>query len=435
MAREMKDSGIEWIGEIPREWDTRKLKYCSEFIQDKYSDKNGELEYIGLENISSWSGKYISTDSQYDITQSLLFQDEDILWGKLRPYLAKVYHAKKSGCCSSEFCVIRVSKDYSIRYFWNLLISSEFVYAIDRSTYGTKMPRANAEFIRNTFIPVPDKHKQQSIADFLDTQCAHIDSVIEKTRAAIVEYKKLKQAVITQAVTKGIRPNREMKNSGIEWIGEIPSAFVCRKLKSLTSLISKGATPKDISIELDDRHIVRFLKSENIVDNQLKEKPEFRITTGIHEGELKRSVLSENDILFVIAGASIGKTAIMEIRLLPANTNQAVSFIRIEPKYCFAKKFIWYFLQSEAVKRFIFLFAVQSAQPNLSMENLGSIRMPFPKSKEEVLEIITYLDEKTAAIDSLIQKKEQLITELEAYKKSLIYEYVTGKKEVPVHAH
>ena len=134
MAREMKDSGIEWIGEIPREWDIRKLKYCSEFIQDKYSDKNGELEYIGLENISSWSGKYISTDSQYDRAQSLLFQAEDILWGKLRPYLAKVYHTKKSGCCSSEFCVIRVSKDYSIRYFWNLLISSEFVYAIDRST-------------------------------------------------------------------------------------------------------------------------------------------------------------------------------------------------------------------------------------------------------------------------------------------------------------
>ena len=83
------------------------------------------------------------------------------------------------------------------------------------------MPRANAEFIRNTFIPVPDKHEQQAIADFLDTQCAHIDSVIEKTRAAIEEYKKLKQAVITQAVTKGIRPNREMKDSGIEWIGEI----------------------------------------------------------------------------------------------------------------------------------------------------------------------------------------------------------------------
>ena len=226
-----------------------------------------------------------------------------------------------------------------------------------------------------------------------------------------------------------------MKDSGIEWIGEVPSAFVCRKLKSLALLISKGATPKDISIELDNRHIVRFLKSENIVDNHLKEKPEFRITTDIHEGELKRSVLSENDILFVIAGASIGKTAVMEIGLLPANTNQAVSFIRIESKYCFAKKYIWYFLQSEVVKRFIFLFAVQSAQPNLSMENLGSIRMPFPKSKEEVLEIITYLDEKTAAIDSLIQKKEQLITELEAYKKSLIYEYVTGKKEVPVHAH
>ncbi len=431
MAREMKDSGIEWIGEIPREWDIRKLKYCSEFIQDKYSDKNGELEYIGLENISSWSGKYISTDSQYDRAQSLLFQAEDILWGKLRPYLAKVYHTKKSGCCSSEFCVIRVSKDYSIRYFWNLLISSEFVYAIDRSTYGTKMPRANAEFIRNTFIPVPDKHEQQAIADFLDTQCAHIDSVIEKTRAAIEEYKKLKQAVITQAVTKGIRPNREMKDSGIEWIGEIPREWRMTKIKVGVSKVGSGKTPSGGAEVYADEGII-FLRSQNIYDTGIViDSPTF-ITNETDE-EMKNTRVQPNDVLLNITGGSIGRCCIFPNYLKQANVNQHVSIVRVI-KTIILSEFMHLYWISDLGKMSIQLFQTGGNREGMTADAIKNSPIAIPDLPEQS-EIVAYLDEKTAAIDSLIQKKEQLITELEAYKKSLIYEYVTGKKEVPVHAH
>ena len=426
MAREMKDSGIEWIGEIPRSWGICRLRFLCNILTGNQDTQDNDPD-----------GKYpfYVRSPIVEKSNSFTFEGDDILMAGDGVGAGKVFHyvSGKYGCHQRVYSLQKIT-GISRRFLYYYL-QNRFYISIETANSKSTVDSVRLNMLQDFSVTIPNCEEQQSIAVFLDTQCAHIDSVIEKTRAAIEKYKKLKQAVITQAVTKGIRPNRQMKDSGIEWIGEVPSAFVCRKLKSLALLISKGATPKDISIELDNRHIVRFLKSENIVDNHLKEKPEFRITTDIHEGELKRSVLSENDILFVIAGASIGKTAVMEIGLLPANTNQAVSFIRIESKYCFAKKYIWYFLQSEVVKRFIFLFAVQSAQPNLSMENLGSIRMPFPKSKEEVLEIITYLDEKTAAIDSLIQKKEQLITELEAYKKSLIYEYVTGKKEVPVHAH
>lgn len=414
MAREMKDSGIEWIGEIPREWDIRKLKYCSEFIQDKYSEKNGELEYIGLENISSWSGKYISTDSQYDRAQSLLFQAEDILWGKLRPYLAKVYHTKKSGCCSSEFCVIRVSKDYSIRYFWNLLISSEFVYAIDRSTYGTKMPRANAEFIRNTFIPVPDKHEQRSIADFLDTQCAHIDSVIEKTRAAIEEYKKLKQAVITKAVTKGIRPNREMKDSGIEWIGEIPKEWSLIRIKWLLK------ERNERSVSGNEEPLSMSQKYGLIPTSQMDMIP------NIASSFVGAKLCYKNDLVFNKLKAHLGVFAV-------SNFDGLVS-----PDYA-----VYYSTNIASLKYLEYLFktpqyigefrkkstGVGAGLTRLYTSGLYSIYCALPDFLEQT-EIVTYIDEKTAAIDSLIQKKEQLITELEAYKKSLIYEYVTGKKEV-----
>jgi len=425
MAREMKDSGIEWIGEIPREWDIRKLKYCSEFIQDKYSDKNGELEYIGLENISSWSGKYISTDSQYDRAQSLLFQAEDILWGKLRPYLAKVYHTKKSGCCSSEFCVIRVSKDYSIRYFWNLLISSEFVYAIDRSTYGTKMPRANAEFIRNTFIPVPDKHEQQAIADFLDTQCAHIDSVIEKTRAAIEEYKKLKQAVITQAVTKGIRPNREMKDSGIEWIGEIPKKWICTIMKRFCRF-QTGSTPSTNNPQWFDGNLDWFTPSDFnekcFLSNSIRKLSKKAKEDGV------ATLIEPNTVMIIGIGGTAGKIGFTTSE---CSCNQQITAVK--PNNELLSKYLMYWMISNT--KILKDTALYTTLPIINNQTIGEFLLIMPETISEQSEIVAYLDEKTAAIDSLVQKKQQLITELEAYKKSLIYEYVTGKKEVPVHAH
>ena len=426
MAREMKDSGIEWIGEIPREWDIRKLKYCSEFIQDKYSDKNGELEYIGLENISSWSGKYISTDSQYDRAQSLLFQAEDILWGKLRPYLAKVYHTKKSGCCSSEFCVIRVSKDYSIRYFWNLLISSEFVYAIDRSTYGTKMPRANAEFIRNTFIPVPDKHEQQAIADFLDTQCAHIDSVIEKTRAAIEEYKKLKQAVITQAVTKGIRPNREMKDSGIEWFPVIPMEWTVSRVGLhydiiLGKMLCQNQLNNDYTLE--PYYCAANVHFDGVSNTDLKQM-------WFSTAEKEQYLVKEGDLLVVEGGAGAGGSAIVVSVDKPTYVQNSVMIVR--PKNTSNNCYLRYLLEFLVKEGYIEVACNKATIPHFTKDKLANV--PYLVSNEQS-EIVAYLDEKTAAIDSLVQKKEQLISELEAYKKSLIYEYVTGKKEVPVHAH
>ena len=144
--REMKDSGIEWIGAIPTTWYTKKMKHISKFIQNKYSSDYGLLPYIGLENIASWSGGFISTNSQYDREQSLICEPEDILFGKLRPYLAKVYMNDRLCCCSNEFAVIRVNGQNK-RYMWYQLLSHGFIFEIDRSTYGTKMPRANAECI------------------------------------------------------------------------------------------------------------------------------------------------------------------------------------------------------------------------------------------------------------------------------------------------
>lgn len=199
--RPMKDSGIEWIGEIPEEWEVSKLKYCVQFPQEKYISQFGELIYLGLENIQSWNGKYIETDSKYDRLQSIIFYAGDILWGKLRPYLAKVYQAKESGCCSGEFCVIRLSNENNVRFFWNMLISYAFVTMVNSSTYGTKMPRANVDFIKNMFVPIPNILEQQEIAQYLDEKCAEIDKLIEKKEQLVGELENYKKSLIYEYVT------------------------------------------------------------------------------------------------------------------------------------------------------------------------------------------------------------------------------------------
>ena len=199
--RRLKDSGIEWIGEMPIDWETTKLKYASRFIQTKYCEEDGKLNYVGLENIVAWSGDYVETDSVYDRDQSLICEAGDILFGKLRPYLAKVYISPKKQCCSGEFAVIRVNEDLNRKYLWYQLVSHGFIFMVDRSTYGTKMPRANADFIKNMSMAVPSMQEQEEIVEYLDEKCKAMDELIKKKQMLLTEMEAIKQSLIFEYVT------------------------------------------------------------------------------------------------------------------------------------------------------------------------------------------------------------------------------------------
>ena len=198
--RAMKDSGVEWIGDIPAEWNVKKLKYTSEFKQNKYNEADGDLTYIGLENIVAWNGQYIETASEYDKEQSLICEANDILFGKLRPYLAKVYISPKKQCCSGEFCVIAI-KEQNTKFMWYQLISHGFIFMVDRSTYGTKMPRANADYVKNMSVSIPSLEEQEEIADFLDRKCAKFDKLIADKTHLLEEMESYKKSVIYEYVT------------------------------------------------------------------------------------------------------------------------------------------------------------------------------------------------------------------------------------------
>lgn len=273
-------------------------------------------------------------------------------------------------------------------------------------------------------IPVPPIDEQHRIADFLDRKCAEIDRVLEKTRASIEEYKKLKQSVITQAVTKGIRGEREMKDSGIEWIGEIPAEWDVRKISQIGTTCS-GSTPlRSKETDYFEGANIKWVRTLDLNDGLV-----FDSSEKITESALKESscaIMPVNTVCVAMYGGAgtIGKCGLL---MCEAATNQAICSI-VANETVTNPMYLFYFLL--AIKKYWMIYAVGTRKdPNISQDIVSRMKIILP-NKNEQQEISDYLDQKCSEIDTLISKKEQLITELEAYKKSLIYEYVTGKKEV-----
>ena len=195
-----KDSGIEWIGEIPEGWEVKRLKFASRNRIQKYTSDYGILNYFALENIESQSGRFIETENEYDISQSLICQKNDVVFGKLRPYLAKVYKVNELCCCSGEFAVF-YDFEGCPSFFKYYFLSDGFIKIVDSSTYGTKMPRANIDFIKNMLVAIPPLSEQESIAKMLDSKCAQIDSLITEKESLIADLTEYKKSLIFEVVT------------------------------------------------------------------------------------------------------------------------------------------------------------------------------------------------------------------------------------------
>lgn len=195
----LKDSGIEWIGKIPEHWDVKRLKNVCSQINIKENSKENSLPYIGLENIESGSGRYINTTSEVE-GMANRFCKNNVLFGKLRPYLSKVYLAEKDGICSTEF-IVYDTKSNNCRFIHKLLLSQAFIEVVNSSTYGAKMPRANSDFINNIYVQIPPLSEQQSIADYLDQKCSEIDELISIKQQKIEKLKDYKKSLIFECVT------------------------------------------------------------------------------------------------------------------------------------------------------------------------------------------------------------------------------------------
>lgn len=422
MARKMKDSGIEWIGEIPEGWRTINPKAL--FTQRKDKAQKGERQLTSSQQygilyqddyMELTGSKVVTVEKDFDILKHVEAGDFVI---SMRSFQGGLEYSTKSGAISSAYVMLVPNLELVYPHFYRwLLKSSVYIDALQRTTNmvrdGQAMRYSNFAQVRLFTLPLDE---QKSRADFLDLECSSIDKILFKTRSSIEEYKKLKQAVITQAVTKGVRGEREMKDSGVEWIGEIPKEWDILDLVAHTSML----TPmRDRPENLDGP--IPWIRIEDFDGKYISSS---KASLGVSKETVRSMNLKIYPVGTILCTSScfMGKCAIVSRELV---SNQR--FIGIIPDQNTCENFLYYLMLSNS-ERMNYL-ATGALQANLSRSSFEHLKVQFP-SYQEQKEISDYLDTKCAEIDKLIAKKEQLVKELENYKKSLIYEVVTGKREV-----
>jgi type I restriction enzyme S subunit len=400
-----KDSGIEWLDKIPSIWDMKRLKMAVNHSAKKNLNDD-DLPYIGLENIESWTGRLIESENEKD-SESLnsLFKTGDVLLGKLRPYLAKALVADFDGQCTSELLVLR-PKDLKRDFLFYLILSDQIIKLIDSSTYGAKMPRANWDFIGNIYSPIPSVDEQKAITSFLDGETARIDSLIDKKQRLIELLKERRTALITQAVTKGLDPKVPMKESCVEWLGEIPRHWEVRRLKLAVAHSNRKNLNDDdlpyLGLENIESWTGRFIESVNENDN---------------------SMFEPGDVL-------LGKLRPYLAKVLIVNFDgQCTSELLVLKPKVLKKDYLFYLLLSDRVINLIDSSTYGAKMPRANWDFIGNIRFPIPSPDEQRL-IVSFIDRETVRIDSISAKTTESIEKLKEYRSALISAAVTGKVDV-----
>lgn len=417
MNEMMKDSGIAWIGKIPEHWKITKIKYSTE-LRNEQEFYNKTSKFIALENVSTYSGKYIETDSEYDEERYDVYKKGDLLFSKLRPYLAKALIASDDGYCTGEFAIIK-KFDGDIRYLFFYLLSDGCLSIINASTYGTKMPRASWNYISNLCIPIINFTEQQAIAYFLDSACAKIDGIIADLEHQVDLLKDYKKSLITETVTKGLDKHVKLKDSGIAWIGKIPEHWEVTRLKYI-SKFKTGGTPNDKSGINTENDGFPWITAPDITDSlDIRNYSQYITDKSV---KLHRYSLFPANSILLVCIASVGKIGMLHEY---GYANQQITAIM--SNNCILPRYLLFYLNSVATK--ISADASSNVVPIINTRYLSNISVILP-SLEQQQDIASFLDTRCAEIDSIIKGKEKQIEEQKEYKKSLIYEYVTGKKRV-----
>ena len=402
-----KDSGIAWIREIPEHWEIKRLKNVSDFNpQNDQSISNfSEVGYLPMERLKN--GYMLpSVINVYNLTQGLtFFKENDIVMAKVTPCFenGNIAIAKNlinnCGFGSSELFIFRV-RNINRKYFFYLLQEEKIKEVCKSTMIGTGgLKRISPTFMRNLLLPIPTTLEQQSIATYLDQKCSEIDELITLQEEMITKLQSYKQSVITEAVTKGLDKNVPLKDSGIEWIGEIPEHWKVVKIKYLAKIKS----------------------GDSISSNEL-------IQAGIYEvyggnglmGYCNKNNVNGFNIIIGRVGALCGN-----VRLISDSKFITDNALILN---CFDNAlypYMYIMLKAANLNN----LNTSNAQPLITGSKVLNVSLPIPPLSEQQ-SIADYLDQKCSEIDELISIKQQKIEKLKDYKKSLIFECVTGKRKV-----
>lgn len=434
MGRKMKDSGVEWIGEIPEDWNVTSLKRLANIQTGSTPSKDKQELYYGEKGVP-WIkpedlGKDfpISSTTEYltnEGTNNARIMPNDSVYVCCIGSVGKVGYANKKCSCNQQINALSFNDRMNWKYGYYMTISQESEY--DLYSNGNVVKIINTTGQSELKCPVPPVEEQKIISSYLDKKCLEIYTTIKKTNESIEMYKSLKQSLITRAVTKGVRGKREMKDSGIEWIGEIPSEWKLAQLGRFVT-ISSGISVGRIyppEIELVE---VPYLRVANVQGDHidLSDVAVIKVT----KDEAEKYKLHSGSLLMTEGGDrdKLGRGSLWSGEI--ENCIHQNHVFEVCPNENLLVRFLDYVTTSDVARIYFDITAKKTT--NLACTNKTTIlkfKLPIPSVNEQQ-EIISYLDEKCNVIDNLIIKKKQLITELEAYKKSIIYEYVTGKREV-----
>ncbi len=428
--REMKDSGVAWIGEIPEQWDISTINSLYTLRNQKVSDRDYPPLSVTMKGIVPQLETAAKTDAHDD---RKLVKKGDFAINSRSDRRGSCGISDYDGSVSLINTVLTPRGEMHPVYYNWLFHSSSFADEFYRWGHGIvdDLWTTRWQEMRNITIPVPEYAVQQKIAAHLDRKCAQIDALISNAQQQIEKLKAYKQSVITETVTKGLDPDVKMKDSGVEWIGEIPEHWKVTNIGRLcfvTKLAGFEYTSHMVN-NLSDDGEVPVVRAQNIKMGIFIDIISDYISMELSE-KLHRCALDKKCLLITFIGAGIGEVAIFNkearYHLAP---NVAKIVINENYKEILSEEFLLFYLMSYAGQEEVNKIKKATAQPSLSMETIRSINFVIP-TKNEQQAISDYLDRKCAQIDKLITLKQQKIEKLQQYKKSLIYEYVTGKKEV-----
>lgn len=432
--RQMKDSGIEWIGEIPEGWEVRKVKKIFSIVngstpKSDYSDFwNGDIIWVTPAEMSD--DIYIIDNSKRKLTTlgytscgTTLVPKNSILISSRAP-IGQVALAGNE-LCTNQGCKALVSNDeISEKFFcYFFKIQSSALNSLGKGT--TFLELSNSE-LGNFIVPYPPLEEQQRIADYLDAKCAHIDQCLELTRQSMEKLRAYKLSCITEAVTKGLDPDIPLKDSGVPWIGQIPQHCRCVAVNKLFYLIL-GKMLSDKPKNHDDS-LEEYICALNVhfygIDYDSLKKMWFS------KNEKFTYKVMNNDLLVVEGGAGAGGSYIAtNIQNKKIYIQNSIIIAR-EKESISNTRFLYYTLFSLVKRNYIDFICNKATIPHFTKEKLGrTVLVLFPLPEQE--RIAAYLDKKCARIDALLEEKQALLDKLAEYKKSLIFECVTGKREVP----
>lgn len=422
-----RDSGVPWLGELPEHWSIKRLKAAARNVVEQTVERqNGDL-YIALEHVESWTGRLRAADPDLKFDSHVKrFLRGDVLFGKLRPYLAKITCPSRDGVCVGEFLVVRPrSMDLYAPYLERLLRSKPFIDAVSGATFGAKMPRADWESIGGMPISLPRIHEQRAIVRFLDYADRRIRKYIAAKRKLIALLEEQKRAIIDRAVTRGLDPNVRLKDSGVPWIGMVPEHWTITRFKALTFEAVAGPYGSSLTKSMYTTSGYRVYGQQQVIPDDFTIGDYFIGDEKFQE--MRRYRVFPDDILISVMG-TVGRVAVVPATAPQGIINPRLVRYRVDPMLI-RPRYAQLAINAEMGQSQLREAAKGTTMEGLNMQILGRLQLALPPVLEQET-ILAHIADKSTVLRCALtacQTELQLVNE---YRTRLISDVVTGKIDV-----